>query len=282
MIYKNIALYGLFVQAFSGSNTPVEGTHCFFGDTANYCIDWWLVDRSIDSGSYSIRFLSFRRFFMIIFGIRFSNFFFFFFRFILYLVLLNWTKARNLKKNKKDNNKNDCIPDIKAKFAVPVLNKKPNKMKTCKKLLKKKKTREALCQITEVQENCQSTCATCEMVIDPSVCEDTTLKFFVHDVGINKPKKKDCDWYVGKGYCDSSDTVKSMCPVSCDTCRSQAPSLVPSLSPSGSPSLVPSLSPSLVPSLSTSVLCFQTTDELKAEAKTFCSDPAAYNITKYG
>ena len=127
-------------------------------------------------------------------------------------------------------------------------------MKTCKKLLKRKKYREALCQITEVQENCQSTCATCEKVIDPSVCEDTTLKFFAHDsvVETKKPRKKDCDWYVGKGYCDSSDTVKSMCPVSCDTCNACRGEK------------------------------FQTTDELKAQAAAFCSDPANYNVTKYG
>ena len=54
------------------------------------------------------------------------------------LLKMKKSKIKKHLKLKKDKNKNDCIPDIKDKFAVPILNKDPNKMKTCKKLLQKK------------------------------------------------------------------------------------------------------------------------------------------------
>ena len=168
-----------------------------------------------------------------------------------------------------------CLPDSITKFPLPPLFKDPTKTTSCKKM-RKKKNIEELCKIPELQIECETTCSSCYKSVINAECSDIAAKFLIHDVEGIKPKAKVCSWYFENGYCDLSETVQTLCGVSCDTCMenpstepsvkpsmsvqpsaehsmnpstSKQPSVQPSDKPSSKPSLEPSSKPSDIPSL---------------------------------
>ena len=155
--------------------------------------------------------------------------------------------------------------DTTNSFLVPFINKNPNKNVTCNKLKKKKKRATEICKFSlEAQANCETTCDTCNIAtVPPGDCVDTYLKFMIHDVvdDFVQLKKQNCEWFYENSYCASSETVRSLCPVSCDSCPSTNPSEAPSITMI--PSQKPSFSPSTAPSIS----------EKPSEESTVSSEP---------
>ena len=152
-----------------------------------------------------------------------------------------------------------CLPDTTTKFPLPPLFKDPTKTK---------KDIEELCKIPELQAKCETTCSSCYKSIINAPCSDITTKFIIHDVEGIKPKAKVCSWYFENGYCETSETVQTLCAISCDTCPSTEPSTSPSTS----------MQPTPCPPGQK----FTENWELSDEVWEFCKDPTNYNTTKYG